>query len=177
MNVPHDFIVAPYNDLDAARALVRGHRSDLAAILVEPMLGAGGCIPGQPEFLHGLRALAQSMARELGPMNIHVAHVVIDGAIDTAFIRENFPVRMMGTHTDITDRKNAEALGAEALSFARAGRVTTVARCPRRTAPRGATIARTGSSPRRGGTSRRRPGTASSRAAAAARTARAPRRR
>jgi len=42
---------------------------------------------------HGLRALAQSMARELGPMNIHVAHVVIDGAIDTAFIRDNFPAR------------------------------------------------------------------------------------
>lgn len=40
---------------------------------------------------HGLRALAQSMARELGPMNVHVAHVVIDGAIDTAFIRDNFP--------------------------------------------------------------------------------------
>jgi NAD(P)-dependent dehydrogenase (short-subunit alcohol dehydrogenase family) len=40
-----------------------------------------------------LRALAQSMARELGPKGIHVAHVVIDGAIDTAFIRENFPER------------------------------------------------------------------------------------
>lgn len=36
---------------------------------------------------HALRALAQSMARELGPKNIHVAHVVIDGAIDTNFIR------------------------------------------------------------------------------------------
>lgn len=40
---------------------------------------------------HALRALAQSMARELGPRGIHVAHIVIDGAIDTAFIRENFP--------------------------------------------------------------------------------------
>lgn len=40
---------------------------------------------------HGIRALAQSMARELGPMNIHVAHVVVDGAIDTDFIRDNFP--------------------------------------------------------------------------------------
>jgi short-subunit dehydrogenase len=40
-----------------------------------------------------LRALAQSLARELGPRGIHVAHVVIDGAIDTAFIRENFPER------------------------------------------------------------------------------------
>ena len=42
---------------------------------------------------HGIRALAQSMARELGPRNIHVAHVVVDGAIDTAFIRDNFPER------------------------------------------------------------------------------------
>ena len=42
---------------------------------------------------HALRALAQSLARELGPQGIHVAHVVIDGAIDTAFIREQFPER------------------------------------------------------------------------------------
>ncbi|PMY38943.1 glucose 1-dehydrogenase [Pseudomonas sp. GW456-L14] len=40
---------------------------------------------------HGIRALAQSMARELGPLNIHVAHVVVDGAIDTDFIRNSFP--------------------------------------------------------------------------------------
>ena len=42
---------------------------------------------------HALRALAQSMARELGPQGIHVAHVVIDGAIDTPFIRDTFPER------------------------------------------------------------------------------------
>jgi NAD(P)-dependent dehydrogenase (short-subunit alcohol dehydrogenase family) len=36
----------------------------------------------------GLRALAQSMARELGPRNIHVAHLVIDAGVDTAFVRE-----------------------------------------------------------------------------------------
>ena len=42
---------------------------------------------------HALRALAQSMARELGPRGIHVAHSIIDGAIDTEFIRENFPER------------------------------------------------------------------------------------
>ena len=38
----------------------------------------------------GLRALAQSMAKELGPQNIHVAHVVVDGMIDTDFIRTTF---------------------------------------------------------------------------------------
>jgi NAD(P)-dependent dehydrogenase (short-subunit alcohol dehydrogenase family) len=42
---------------------------------------------------HGLRALAQSMARELWPKGIHVAHTIIDGAIDTEFIRSNFPER------------------------------------------------------------------------------------
>jgi short-subunit dehydrogenase len=40
-----------------------------------------------------LRALAQSMARELGPMGVHVAHPIIDGAIDTEFIRTQFPER------------------------------------------------------------------------------------
>ena len=42
---------------------------------------------------HALRALSQSMARELGPQGLHIAHVVIDGAIDTAFIAEMFPDR------------------------------------------------------------------------------------
>jgi NAD(P)-dependent dehydrogenase (short-subunit alcohol dehydrogenase family) len=36
----------------------------------------------------GLRAVAQSMARELGPKNIHVAHLIIDAGVDTAFVRE-----------------------------------------------------------------------------------------
>ncbi|KAB7648523.1 SDR family NAD(P)-dependent oxidoreductase [Polymorphobacter fuscus] len=42
---------------------------------------------------HALRALAQSMARELGPRGLHVGHVVIAGAIDTEFIRSQFPER------------------------------------------------------------------------------------
>ncbi len=40
---------------------------------------------------HALRALAQSIARELHPQNIHVAHVVIDGPIDTPLIRRRMP--------------------------------------------------------------------------------------
>jgi short-subunit dehydrogenase len=61
--------------------------------------GATASLRGSANFAafagakHALRALAQSMARELAPMNIHVAHVVIDGAIDTDFIRETFPDR------------------------------------------------------------------------------------
>src|SRR6266581_2159549 len=47
----------------------------------------------------GLRAVAQSMARELGPKNIHVAHLIIDAGVDTAFVRER-----------IRQRSGAEAL-------------------------------------------------------------------
>jgi NAD(P)-dependent dehydrogenase (short-subunit alcohol dehydrogenase family) len=41
----------------------------------------------------GLRAVAQSMARELGPKNIHVAHLVIDAGVDTAFVRDRIRQR------------------------------------------------------------------------------------
>ena len=59
--------------------------------------GATASVRGSAQFAafagakYGLRALAQSMARELGPKNIHVAHTIIDGAIDSTFIREVFP--------------------------------------------------------------------------------------
>jgi NAD(P)-dependent dehydrogenase (short-subunit alcohol dehydrogenase family) len=61
--------------------------------------GATAALRGSANFAafagakHALRALAQSMAKELGPRGIHVGHVVVDGAIDTEFIRSNFPER------------------------------------------------------------------------------------
>ena len=58
VNVPHDWVVARYNDLHDVHQRVAPHRGELAAILVEPMLGSGGCIAGEPQFLLGLRALA-----------------------------------------------------------------------------------------------------------------------
>ncbi len=45
-----------------------------------------------------LRGLVQSMARELGPQNIHVAHLIIDAGVDTAFVKERFEAR--GINTD-----------------------------------------------------------------------------
>jgi NAD(P)-dependent dehydrogenase (short-subunit alcohol dehydrogenase family) len=78
---------------EVAKVMVpRGHGTIL-------FTGATASIRGRDGFAafagakHGLRALAQSMARELGPQGIHVAHTLIDGAIDTAFIRDNFPER------------------------------------------------------------------------------------
>jgi len=76
----------------ARRMLERGRGTML-------FTGATASLRGSANFAafagakQALRALAQSLARELGPQNIHVAHSIIDGAIDTAFIRDNFPER------------------------------------------------------------------------------------
>lgn len=54
-NIPYDVVIAPYNDLAGTRSLLAGNAGEIAAILVEPMLGAGGCIAGTQTFLQGLR--------------------------------------------------------------------------------------------------------------------------
>ncbi|HET7613988.1 MAG TPA: glutamate-1-semialdehyde 2,1-aminomutase [Gemmatimonadaceae bacterium] len=51
-------VTAPYNDLAAARELVRENSRGIAAIIVEPVVGNSGFIPPEPGFLEGLRALA-----------------------------------------------------------------------------------------------------------------------
>jgi glutamate-1-semialdehyde 2,1-aminomutase len=51
-------LIAPYNDLQATRAVTRAHGDRLAAIIVEPVVGNAGFIPPDPAFLPGLRALA-----------------------------------------------------------------------------------------------------------------------
>ena len=59
--------------------------------------GASGSLRGMPGFAHfgaskaGLRIISQSMAREFGPQGIHVAHVIVDGAIEGERVRSLFP--------------------------------------------------------------------------------------
>jgi NAD(P)-dependent dehydrogenase (short-subunit alcohol dehydrogenase family) len=78
---------------EAARVMLPRQRGSIF------FTGATASVRGRAGFAafsgakHGLRALAQSMGRELGPKGIHVAHPIVDGAIDTEFIRENFPER------------------------------------------------------------------------------------
>lgn len=54
-NVPFDLIIAQYNNLQETIARLSPDANDIAAILVEPMMGAGGCIPANLDFLQGLR--------------------------------------------------------------------------------------------------------------------------
>ncbi len=78
---------------EAARVMrPRGHGTILFTGATASLRGSAG-FSAFAGAKFALRALAQSMARELGPQGIHVAHTVIDGAIDTEFIASNFPER------------------------------------------------------------------------------------
>ena len=81
------------NAREVARRMVTRGRGTILFTGATASLRGGNGFAAFAGAKHALRALAQSMARELGPRGIHVAHVVIDGAIDTAFIRDNFPER------------------------------------------------------------------------------------
>lgn len=76
---------------EAARRMVPRGRGTIVFTGATASLRGGAGFAAFAGGKHALRALAQSMARELGPLGVHVAHVVIDGAIDTDFIRDNFP--------------------------------------------------------------------------------------
>lgn len=76
---------------EAARRMVPRGRGTILFTGATASLRGGNGFAGFSGAKAGLRMLAQSMARELQPKNIHVAHVVIDGPIDTEFVRGNFP--------------------------------------------------------------------------------------
>ncbi|WP_035487148.1 aspartate aminotransferase family protein [Geminicoccus roseus] len=55
MNAPFDVVLADYNDIEGTQALIDQHAGELAAVGLEPMMGAGGGIPASPDFLAMLR--------------------------------------------------------------------------------------------------------------------------
>ena len=87
VNAPFEFLLGEYNDIEGTRALVAPHRGDLAAILIEPMLGGSGCIPATREFLADLRALASEtgavlifdevMTSRLAPGGLQEVHGIL----------------------------------------------------------------------------------------------------
>jgi len=78
---------------EAARVMIPRGRGTMIFTGATASLRGGAGFSAFAGAKFALRALAQSLARELGPKGIHVAHPIIDGAIDTAFIRDNFPAR------------------------------------------------------------------------------------
>lgn len=80
INVPYEFLLGRYNDRAGVLSLINEHRTELGAIIIEPMLGGGGCIPAEREFLTALRAAASEthavlifdevMTSRLGPAGL-----------------------------------------------------------------------------------------------------------
>jgi glutamate-1-semialdehyde 2,1-aminomutase len=87
LNAPFEYLIGRYNDLEAVEDLVRPHRAELAAILIEPMQGTTGCIPAERGFLAGLRALASEtgallifdevMTSRLAPGGLQEVHGIL----------------------------------------------------------------------------------------------------
>jgi NAD(P)-dependent dehydrogenase (short-subunit alcohol dehydrogenase family) len=76
---------------ETSRAMIGRGRGTILFTGATASLRGGAGFSAFAGAKHALRALAQSVARELGPKGVHVAHVVIDGAIDGAFIRGLIP--------------------------------------------------------------------------------------
>jgi glutamate-1-semialdehyde 2,1-aminomutase len=57
--VPMPFVLADYNETEATVATIRQHAATLAAVILEPMMGSGGCIPATPAFLAALREVTR----------------------------------------------------------------------------------------------------------------------
>lgn len=90
-NAPYDFVIAQYNDLTATRTLIEHHGHDLAAVVMEPMLGSGGCIPATPEFARGVFEAARAQGA------ICIADEVMTSRHGTSGM-----LHLLGTTADIT---------------------------------------------------------------------------
>ena len=81
INAPFPYVMADYNDAEGARQLMAQHAESLAAVILEPLMGSGGCIPADPEFLRTLREEAsrhgivlvfdEVMTSRLAPGGLH----------------------------------------------------------------------------------------------------------
>ena len=80
LRIPFDYAVLPYNDVAAAEAEFADRGDDIAAVLVEPMLGAGGCIPGDPAFLAALRRLTTQHGAILIFDEVMTSRLAVGGA-------------------------------------------------------------------------------------------------
>jgi glutamate-1-semialdehyde 2,1-aminomutase len=80
LRIPFDYVVLPYNDVAAAEAAFAEHGADVACVLVEPMQGSGGCIPGDPAFLAVLRALTTASGAVLIFDEVMTSRLSVGGA-------------------------------------------------------------------------------------------------
>jgi glutamate-1-semialdehyde 2,1-aminomutase len=114
-SVLQDVLVVPFNDLAAAEQALRAHRERVAALIVEPILGAGGGIPPEPGYLQGLRVLTEKhgvllIFDEIISFRLHAGGlqaqegVIPDLTALGKIIGGGFPVGAFGGRRDIMER-------------------------------------------------------------------------
>jgi glutamate-1-semialdehyde 2,1-aminomutase len=84
INAPFEYVVASYNDIETTRSLIHANAADLAVVILEPMIGSGGCIAAEPAFLSMLREetqhagalliLDEVMTSRLSPGGLQAVH-------------------------------------------------------------------------------------------------------
>lgn len=115
INVPFDFVFADYNDVEGAITAIRRHAADLAAVIVEPILGAAGNIPGSREFLWTLRQETENVGAILifdevktsrcGPSGIQGQfNIKPDMTTLGKYIGGGLPTGAFGGRKDLMDR-------------------------------------------------------------------------
>lgn len=114
-SVLDDVLIAPFNDLDAMEGILKEHNDKIAAIIIEPMLGAGGLIPPHPGYLKGIRELADRYGVVLifdeiitfrlstGGMQV-ISEVTPDITTLGKIIGGGFPVGAFGGKKEIMER-------------------------------------------------------------------------
>jgi glutamate-1-semialdehyde 2,1-aminomutase len=92
LRVPFDFTVLPYNDAAAVEAEFASRGDEIACVLVEPMLGAGGCIPASADFLSALRSLTDRHGSLLVIDEVMTSRLAVGGAQQVYDVRADLTV-------------------------------------------------------------------------------------
>jgi glutamate-1-semialdehyde 2,1-aminomutase len=122
-NVPYDFVLAQYNDTERTEELIRQLDDQLAAVIVEPILGAGGNIPGTREFLKMLRRETRNVGAllifdevktaRIGPAGIQgLMRIKPDLTTLGKFIGGGLPTGAFGGNAKIMNHYNPKRQGA-----------------------------------------------------------------
>jgi glutamate-1-semialdehyde 2,1-aminomutase len=123
LNVPFDFVLADYNDIDGTAAIIDRVGDDLAGVIVEPVLGAGGNIQGNRQFLHMLRQKTAEVGAllvfdevktaRLGPSGIQgMVGIKPDLTTLGKFIGGGLPTGAFGGSAEVMARFNPRQPGA-----------------------------------------------------------------
>ncbi|MFI4861601.1 MAG: aspartate aminotransferase family protein [Phycisphaerales bacterium JB063] len=126
-NVPFDFVLADYNDVEATAALIAQHGDTLAAVIVEPILGVGGNIPAAQPFVDMLRQATREVGTllifdevktaRLGPAGLQGRLGIQPDLVTLGkIIAGGLPTGAFGGRADLMERFNPHA--ADALSHA-----------------------------------------------------------